>query len=452
MASDTKPTSTTSAEASRATLSIADGVAMLVGIVVGIGIFKTPQLVALNVGSETAFMLAWLAGGAITLIGALVYAELGSTYPNSGGEYHFLDRAFGKSVSLLFAWARLTVIQTGAIAVVAFVFGDYAQQIVSLGPWSSPVYAAAAIVMFTIINLLGTMQGKGTQLLFSASTVCAVLLVALLAITWNGAPAAPVVTASESGGAALGLAMVMILLTYGGWNETAYISAELKDVRRNMVRMAVIGVAVIVALYMLVNWGYLHVLGLDGLRKSDAVGADTMRIVLGDKGALVLALAVCCAALSTLNGTIFTGARLYYSIGRELPLLGSIGRWEADRNTPVNAIILQSAIALLLVGFGATARNSFQHIVEYTAPVFWFFLLMVGLSLFILRAREPERVRAFRVPLYPVTPVIFCCTCAYLLYSSVVYTGYGALIGITVLLLGLPLLLLKRERAGQDGA
>lgn len=451
MASDVNsPTSKTAA--SRATLSVTDGVAMLVGIVVGIGIFKTPQLVALNVESDTAFLLAWLAGGAITLIGALVYAELGSTYPNSGGEYHFLDRAFGKQVSLLFAWARLTVIQTGAIAVVAFVFGDYAQQVVSLGPWSSVIYATAAIVVFTVINLMGTLQGKGTQLLFSAMTVSAVLLVAILAITWSETAPTPAPATTSGGSAALGLAMVMILLTYGGWNETAYISAELKDVRRNMARMCVIGIAVIVTLYLLVNWGYLHVLGLEGMRKSDAVGADAMRVVLGDKGALVLALAVCCAALSTLNGTIFTGARLYYSIGRELPLLGSIGRWETERNTPVNAIILQSVIALVLVGFGATARNSFQHIVEYTAPVFWFFLLLVGLSLFVLRAREPNRVRAFRVPLYPVTPIIFCATCAYLLYSSVVYTGYGALIGITVLLLGLPLLLLKRETAADADA
>jgi basic amino acid/polyamine antiporter, APA family len=127
-----------------------------------------------------------------------------------------------------------------------------------------------------------------------------------------------------------------------------------------------------------------------------------------------------------------------------------LGQWDERRKTPVNALVAQGAVSLLLVGVGTLTRQGFGAVVEYTAPVFWFFLLLVGLSLFVLRAREPARARAFRVPLYPVTPIIFCCTCAYLLYSSVVYTGYGALIGITVLLLGLPLLLLKRETAAVD--
>lgn len=195
-----------------------DGIAMMVGIVVGIGIFKTPQLVALNVESETAYYLAWLAGGLITLIGALVYAELASAHPDAGGEYHFLFRAFGRRLSLLFAWARLTVIQTGAIAAVAFVFGDYAQQVVALGSWGAAIYAVAAVIIFTGLNLSGTRQGKATQIVFTVLTVAALLFVAALGLT-SDKSLTPVADASfGNSNPALGLAMVMILLTYGGWN------------------------------------------------------------------------------------------------------------------------------------------------------------------------------------------------------------------------------------------
>ena len=144
------------------------GVAFIVGIVVGIGIFKSPQLVAQSVTSEAAFIVLWVVGGLVTLIGALVYAELGSTYPSGGGEYHFLSRALGRPVGLLFAWARVTVLQTGIIAAVAFVFGDYAQQLVPLGPWGSAIHAALALSVLTLVNLLGLPQGKGFQLALTA--------------------------------------------------------------------------------------------------------------------------------------------------------------------------------------------------------------------------------------------------------------------------------------------
>lgn len=436
-------------EAPRASLSVADGVAMLVGIVVGIGIFKTPQMVAANVDSEFGFVAAWLAGGVVTLVGALVYAELGSAYPSTGGEYAFLSRAFGRGVGLLFAWARLTVIQTGAIALVAFVFGDYAQRVLPLGRWGPTVYAASAIAAFTAVNFTGSPQGRGVQRLFTAVTVVAVLAIAALGLA--GGPAQPPPSAQTDGGAA-GLAMVFILLTYGGWNEAAYISGELRDVRRAIARVLVLGCGAVTLLYVIVNLAFLRTLGLEGLRASDAVAADAMHALLGGAGATVLALTVCCAALSTLNATIFTGARLYYAIGRDLPGLARFDRWDARGNTPANALLLQSAIALLLVGFGAATRGGFEAMVAYTAPVFWLFLLLVGVSLFVLRRRGAAEPGRFRVPFYPVTPLLFCLTCGYLLYASVVYAGLGSLVGVAVLALGLPLVLVRaRAPATQPG-
>lgn len=437
--------------APRASLSVLDGVAIMVGIVIGIGIFKTPPLVAANVASEAGFIGLWLLGGLITLIGALVYAELAAAYPSTGGEYHFLSRALGRDVAFLFAWARISVIQTGAIAAVAFVFGDYAQQVVALGVHGPAIYAGAGVVVLTALNVIGTPESKNTQLYFTILTVLALLLVVVVGLIATGAdaPQAPTPPGAGSLGAA-GFAMIFVLLTYGGWNEAAYISAEVRDVRRNMVRILVIGTAVVTLLYVLINLAYVHVLGLDALRKSDAVGADLMRQQFGDYGAIVLSLLVICAALTTLNGTIFTGARIYHALGRDIPVLGKAGLWSEAGNNPRNALLIQGTIAFALVLFGAVTKGGFQAMVEYTAPVFWGFLLLVGVSFFVLRHREPERERPFRTPVYPLTAGLFSLTCAYLIYASLAYTQLGALVGVAVLLLGVPLMFWARAHRAPE--
>jgi amino acid transporter len=435
--------------APRASLSVTDGALMMVGIIIGIGIFKTPQLVALNVSSETWFVAAWFLGGVATLIGALVYAELAAAYPSTGGEYHFLTRAYGQQVGFLFAWARTTVIQTGAIAAVCFVLGDYAQQLYPLGAYGSAVYGAAGLFVLTLVNLAGTYESKTAQNILTVLEASALAAIALVGFLYGGG-AAPTAPAAEANLGALGLAMVFILLTYGGWNEAAYLSADLKNVRRDMIRILLIGTAVVTVLYVAINIAYLNVLGLEGLRKSDAVAAAVMRAGFGASGAAILSLIVVCAALSTINASIFTGARVYHALGQDLQL-ERLKIWSDEGNNPRNAIIAQSLIAFALILFGAISKDGFSAMVEYTAPVFWFFILLVGLSLFVLRAKDPTRERPFRVPLYPLTPVLFCLICAYLLYSSLVYTGYGALIGVAVLLLGVPLLgfVSRAQRAAQ---
>jgi amino acid transporter len=424
--------------APRASLSVTDGALMMVGIIIGIGIFKTPQLVALNVGSEAWFIAAWFLGGVATLIGALVYAELAAAYPSTGGEYHFLTRAYGPQVGFLFAWARTTVIQTGAIAAVCFVLGDYAQQLYPLGAYGSAIYGAAGLLVLTLVNLAGTYESKTAQNVLTVLEASALAAIALVGFLYGGGTA-PAPSASETHLGALGLAMVFILLTYGGWNEAAYLSADLKNVKRDMIRILVIGTAVVTVLYVAINIAYLNVLGLEGLRQSDAVAAAVMRAGFGAWGAIILSVIVICAALSTINASIFTGARVYHALGQDLQL-ERLKIWDASGNNPRNAIIVQSLIAFALVLLGAVSKNGFSAMVEYTAPVFWFFILLVGVSLFVLRAKDPARERPFRVPLYPVTPILFCLICAYLLYSSLVYTGYGALVGVAVLLLGVPLL------------
>ncbi len=430
----------------RKTITVLDGIAFMVGIVIGVGIFRMPPLVAMNTPNEAMFLLAWLAGGLAMLIGALCYAELAAAHPDAGGEYHFLQRAYGPGLALLFAWARCTIIQTGAIAYVAFVFGDYAHAVLPLGAHGGSIWAAASVIAFTGVNVLGAKPGKRTQAFFAVATVAAVGAVILAGLS---APA-PAASPAPLGGGALGLAMVFVLLTYGGWNEVAYLSGEMKEPRRDMVRVAVTGTAVVTLAYLAINAAYLNAFGFAGLRDSKAVGADLMRLVAGDAGAWLLAAVVCCAALSTLNATIFTGARVYYALGRDLPLIRRLGVWDERGDNPANAFMVQGAIALTLVFFGALTRDGFSAMVDYTAPVFWLFLLLVAISLFIFRAREPASQRPFRVPLYPMTPAIFVGVCGYLLYSSLAYTGVGALFGLGVLALGAPLAFLGRKQSAQD--
>lgn len=427
-------------------ISVIDAVSFFVGIVVGIGIFRFSPLVAMNTANEYWFIGAWIAGGVATLIGALCYAEIAASKPNTGGEYHFLAQAYGRNVAILFAWARGTVIQTGAIALVAFVFADYATQLMPLGAYSSGIWAALAIIVITAINMLGTEQGKTTQIAFAIATVTLVMIVALAGLMFSGSEAKPTPPNLSSG--ALGLAMVFVLLTYGGWNEIAYLSGEMRDVKRDMLRACIWGTATVTILYLAVNLAYLQAFGFAGLRDSKAVGADLMRAVAGDKGAILLSIVVCAAALSTLNATIFTGARVYYSLGRDIPTFAKIAAWDDRGGNPLRAFILQGIIALALVLFGSMTRDGLSTMVDYTSPVFWFFLMLVAVSLFIFRMREPQLERPFKVPLYPVLPALFVLICAYLLWSSLAYTGKGALVGMGILALGLPLLLLaKREDA-----
>jgi APA family basic amino acid/polyamine antiporter len=430
-----------------ATLRPIDAVALVVGTVVGAGIFRTPSVVAAHAASETLTLLAWIAGGAISLIGALCYAELSTTYPSTGGDYHFLGRAFGRRLAFLFAWARLSIIQTGSIALLAFIIGDYAAEIVPLGPVGPMLYAAATVVGVTLVNVLGTRQGKLAQNVLTGAEVLGLCLIIAAGFLAPAAPpSAPV--AADGMAAHFGLVMVFVLLTYGGWNEAAYVSAEVRGPRRAMAGVLVLSIAVIAALYVAVNLAYLRGLGLAGMASSKAVAADLVERAIGSQGGRLVSVLIVLAALASVNAAVFTGARTAYALGRDYRPFALLGRWHARAGTPVNALVVQGAVALALVIAAGLTRRGFETLVEYTAPVFWLFFLLSGASLFVLRRRDPDAPRPFRVPLYPLTPLVFCGACAYLLYASLVYTGAGALWGVAVLAAGAVVLVAVRRLEG----
>ncbi len=427
------------------TFTTLSSVAVIVGVVVGIGIFRLPPIVAANSGSGLQFILFWLAGGLLSLLGALCYAELASSNPDSGGEYHFLSKAYGKPVGFLFTWGRMTVIQTGSLALISFILGDYATLLLDLGRFSPAIYAALTIMLLTGLNIMGTRHSRKVQMTLTSIIVIIIVVISVSALLFVPAARETGLTektvAGFSGGMA-GSAMIFVLLTYGGWNEAAYLSGELINVRKNMIRVLIAGITIITILYLLINMAYLHVLGLDRLKESQTVGAAITEPVFGTAGSYIVVLIVIIAAVSTANATIITGARTNYALGRDFNLLRFMGKWDSRRNTPVNALLVQGTIALMLIFFGAWSKQAVETMVDYTAPVFWFFLLLTTFSIFILRKKNKKKVIPYRVPLYPLTPILFIFACGFMLYSSLAYTGSGSLVGAGFLILGIPVYLL----------
>lgn len=420
-------------------LRLIDAIVLIVGIVVGAGIFRTPSVVAANSLDQFWFIAAWILGGGVSLTGALCYSELSAAFPNAGGDYHFLKTAFGKRFSFLFAWSRVTVTQTGSIALLAYIAGDYLAELLPLGAYSSAFYAAAIVVFLTLVNISGIRFGTGFQKLFMALQIVGILIIVLTGFLVEPTTVQSPVQVADPGvssNASIGLALIFVLLTFGGWNEAAYISAELKTGSRKMAFVLIISVLIITLIYLLMNLSFLNVLGLSGMAASEAVGIDMMRATLGKRGVILIGLLVSLFALTSLNTTIFTGARANYALGKDFSPLAFLGKWDKKKSSPVNSLILQGLIAVVLIVFGAFTRNGFEAMVDFTAPVFWFFFLCTGLSLFVLRRKQPDVPRPFRVPLYPVIPFLFVALCAYMLYSSLSVTGTGALVGVAVLLVG----------------
>jgi amino acid transporter len=437
--------SKTQAPAACAPLGVWDALGIVVGIVVGVGVFRAPQGVFKEAGGPIAALTAWAIGGALSLAGALCFAELASVCPRSGGEYAYLTKAFGKSAGFLFAWAQLTVIRSGgAIASVAFVFAEYAASLAGLERVNTVRIAAAAILLLTGVNLLGVHPGRRTQNLLTALKVAA--LAGVILAGFLGPWAAPTQTTAPSEGS-FALALVFVLYTYSGWHEAAYVTAEVRDRRRSVPLALLAGTGVVTVLYLFINAAYLAGLGFDTAAQTTTPAAELLLRALGPSGGRLMGLVVMVSALGSLNGSLFTGARIYRELGADNPLFAVLARQNSSTGTPSIALILQGAVSMGLVvafGLGSRGQDPFDALVTWTAPVFWLFFLLAGATLFVFRLQAASVRPGFSVPGYPVVPLVFCGWCAYMLYGSVAYTGPYALVGLGVLALGVPVYLASR--------
>lgn len=414
-------------------------VMVAVAMVVGAGIFRSPADIAGSTGSPFWFFAAWVAGGLITLAGALCFAELATMLPSAGGDYHFLKTTYGRSTAFLFAWARFAVINTGSLALLGFVLGDYANAVWSLGPHGSSWYALITVAAMTLFNLKGLYTGQAADYAMTGLEVGGLVIVfaAGVALVIAGAPPLTVDVPPQPGiPGTFGLALLFVLFAFSGWSEVTTLSAEVRDPQRGMLRALVASVLTITLLYLIANWALWRGLGMEGLATSRTPAADVIARAFGSWAGILTAVAIAMATLTSINATIIVGARTTYAAAADWPRLAKLGHWNNARGIPVAGIVSQGVVGILLIGLGTYARDGFVTMVDYSSPVFWSFLTLSGFAVIVLRHRRPDLPRPFRVPFYPVLPLLFCASCLFVTWSSVAYVKIGALAGVAMLAVG----------------
>ncbi len=439
-------------------LGVVHATVLALGMIMTTDTLKTAPTVALNVGTWHFYGL-WVAGGLVSMVGALCYVEMATAFPDPGGDYSFLRRAYGQWVGLLFAWSRFSIMHTGWIALMAFMFADYAGAILPLGQVGRSLFAVATVAAMMGVNLLHVRRGflmqaglVGLVALGFAAVVAAALTLAIR----GGLPAAaPQVTASAPPLGKVSVALIYIFLAYGGWSDAATLSAEVRSDRRGMMIAIMGSIAVLMAIYLALNGAMIIGLGQQGLAHSTAPAADLMGRAFGEVGKRLIVVVVGVSAVASINSTLIVGARTSYAAARDTPALRAFGRWDDGRGVPARAVLAEGGFAILLVVAGSFASSGFNAMVDYMTPVYWLFIALSMGALMILRRRYPGAPRWARTPLYPLFPVSFLVIAVYMFIASLLDLGVGALYGAGVVAVGgvIAVFLLRRPAlaAGAQG-
>jgi len=425
--------------APRRHLGVAHATILALGMIMTTDTLKTAPTVALNVGTWHFYGL-WVAGGLLSMVGAFCYVEMATAFPDPGGDYSFLRRAYGAWVGLLFAWSRFSIMHTGWIALMAFMFADYAGAILPLGPFGRSLFAVATVAAMMGVNLLPVRRGFTMQAGLVGLVVVGFLGVVAaavkLAILGGLPPVAPPARTTPPPLGKVSVALIYIFLAYGGWSDAATLSAEVRSDRRGMLIAIMGSIAVLMGLYLALNGAMMIGLGQDGLAHSAAPAADLMGRAFGGVGKGLIVLVVGVSAVASINSTLIVGARTTYAAARDTPALSVFGRWDDTRGVPARAVLAEGGFAILLVLAGSFAASGFNAMVDYMTPVYWVFILLSMGALMILRRREPGASRWMRTPFYPLFPVSFLTLAAYMFVAALIDLGAGALYGAGVMAVG----------------
>lgn len=432
----------------RRSLGLWDATALVIGCVIGSGIFRMPAFVAGELHTPGLVMSVWLAGGLVSFCGALCYAELGAAYPGTGGDYLYLTRAYGPMAGFLFGWVKVFTERIGTIAILGFIFAEYLGSVVGLGPNAVKGLATGAIIGLTLANIAGIHIGKGVQNFLTVLKVAALLAIIgvglfcgkgrpeLLTPWW---PASVDFSIFQS----FGVALVFVLWTYGGWTESSYVGEEIRDPHRNLPWSILFGLSVVTLLYMSVNLVYLLYIPLAEMPGRPLVASEVMRIALGPVGAKVTALMVACSAFGALNGYLLTSGRILLAMGRGHTLFQQMAQVHPEYATPARALAFNGAVAIVLVWLG-----TLDKIATYSTVVISLFFALTALAVIVLRRTDPETLRPYRVWGYPVTPVLFTLAILLFVANVTVKEPTEALLGFGLLLLGFPLYAWSRSQEG----
>lgn len=420
-----------------------DATMIVMGGIIGAGIFANPANVVRRVGSGELALLAWAIGGALALIGSFIYAELAQRAPGGGGQYAYLRDAFHPLVAFLYGWTLLLVVQTGGMAGAAMIFARYAREVGGLAIPAN-VLAVGTLLLLTAINCIGVRAGSNVQ-----SALMLLKLVAIVALIGAGlfvaarwAPTAGAPAAERAGrpGNLLG-ALVPILFAYGGWQTASFVSAEMRDPRRDLPRGLLIGVTGVVIVYLLVNLACLRVLGSAGLAASTTPAADVMRIALGAPGARLISLGIAISTVGFLSQSVLTAPRVYHQMARDGLFFRAVASVHPVTRVPVAAIVLQGVWASLIALTG-----QYDRILNYVVSIDVLFFGLTAAALFVFRRRQGDAT-ATRVPLHPLTTGLFVVTCWAVALSTAIESREARL-GFAILAAGVPVYLAWSRRAG----
>jgi APA family basic amino acid/polyamine antiporter len=418
---------------------------VVIGGIIGSGIFINPYLVARELDSSWLVLAAWSAGGVIAIAGAFSYAELGRLLPKAGGQYVYLREAWHPLAGFLYGWALLFMIETGAMAAVAITFAQYAQRLVGLSDVSPRPLAIAAIVVLTAVNYVGVKPGSRVLNVFVVLKVVALMAVILLA--WTHAGADGWLTASRiddtpSNALAFAAALIPILFAYGGWQNANYVAEEMRDPRRHLPLSLIAGTLTVVAIYVLVNIAYLRALGLDGLAGTTTPAADAAGRWMGVYGDRFVSAAIAISTFGFLNLAVLAPTRVYYAMAADGAFFPSLARLHPRFYTPAAAIVLQSAWAIVLAVTG-----EYGDLLGTVVFADWIFFGLTVAGLFVLRPRMSGDASGYRTPGYPWLPAFFVIVSIVVVFSSVRADPVRQSIGAGLLLLGVPVYYLFKRRS-----
>jgi APA family basic amino acid/polyamine antiporter len=417
-----------------------DATMVVIGGIIGAGIFINPYIVAQRLDTGPLVLIAWLAGGGIALAGAFAFAELGSLFPKAGGHYAYLRDAYHPFAGFLYGWALLLMIECGAIAAVAITFAEYALRFVGREGAHALPLAIAAIIVVAIINYVGVKPGSRTLNVFVVlKTLALVLLIGAGLLLPVAEPAAAPAAASGEPRlliVAFGAALVPIMFSYGGWQNVNYVAEEIRNPQRNIPIAAIAGTAVVVTVYVLVNFVYLNTLGHAGLAGTMTPAADTVNAILGTAGDKLIALTIAVSTFGFLDLTMLAPTRVYYAMAADGVFFERVSRLHPRFQTPSLAIVLQTiwAIALALTG-------TYAQLVDYVVFADWIFFGLAAGAVFVFRAKYPLAQRpagTFRTPGYPLLPGLFVVAAVWIVLSVIASNPVRAGIGMLLLGTGVP--------------
>jgi len=428
------------------TLGFKDLVLIVIGTVIGSGIFVVPATVlARSDGTVGTAMLVWLIAGILSLLGALTYGELGAANPDAGGLYVFIRDAFGSLPAFLYGWTAFFVIGSGSVATLAVAFTGYLGQFTTVTPVAAKAIAVLVIVVIAAVNVRGTRQGSSLQNWSTGLKTLAILVMsAALLSRGNGfADGVRMWPAGFSPGllSGVGLAMIGVLWAYEGWQYVTFSAGEARDPQRTFPRAIIAGTAVLIAIYLLANVAYIAALGPAGVQASERVAADSVTALFGPAAGKLIAAVILVSMFSAANGLTLTAPRLYYAMARDGVFFRKLAEVHPRFRTPAFAIIAGSVWSAILA-----ATGTFEQLLTYVVFSGWIFYGLGAMSIFVYRRRAPEMPRPFRVPGYPLTPVLFVAASAAIVLNTLFTQPGRALIGITVVLAGIPAYLIWKRR------